>query len=289
MRPGTKLCTLGLAVAGTAIFGWHAASRSNESSQATANQSASPVTHPVRKARQDPQAGPMELLDRVRQALASADPADQATVFSHLLADLVRADPRAAARFAETIDDPGTRGLVLHRVAQLWAGRDAGAALEWAVRLQASRERDALVTDVCLQVCEDDPAEAVRALQRHIAGDRPHGGLEALAERWARKDFTAARGWAFSQPEGDQRDRIIARLAFHQAQDSPREAATLVANEIPEGGTQTEAVMTVLHQWAMLDPAAAAEWAGLFPEGELRTRAVHELEGMARSASELNR
>jgi hypothetical protein len=288
MKPGTKLCTLGLAVSAAAIFLWHAAPRSNEA-QTTADQPLGPTIHHLRKARHDPQADPTELLDRVRQALASADPADQAAVFSHLLADLVRADPQVAARFAETINHPGTRELVLHRVAQLWAEGDAGAALEWAGRLQASRERDALVTDVCLRVCEDDPAEAARALQRHIAGDHPHGGLEALAERWAERDFSTARDWALSQPAGSQRDRLIGRLAFHLAQDSPLEAATLVANEIPEGATQTEAVMTVLHRWAMRDPAAAAEWAGLFPEGELRTRAVHELEGIARSASELNR
>lgn len=199
---------------------------------------------------------------------------DLTDLFSHL-AGLARADPQAAARFAETNDDTATRELILHRVAQLWAERDASAALAWAAGLTNPTERDALFTDVCLQLAERDPAEAVR-----LSGEHPHGGLEALAQRWAERDFTAARDWALSRPDGTQRDRLVARLAFQQAQDSPLEAATLAANEIPEGDIQAEAVMAVLHQWTNRDPAAAAEWVALFSEGELRTRATAEMQGI---------
>ena len=277
MKRGTLRLALGLVATCAAAFFWHSLTRPD----ATVESPAVTSGFPVRKARPTPLADPAGLLQRIHTSLASDDLTD---LFSHL-AGLVRADPHAAARFAETNNDAGTRELILHRVAQLWSERDASAALAWAAGLTNPAERDALVTDVCLQLAERDPAEAVRSLGERVAGEHPHGGLEALAQRWAGRDFIAARDWALSRPDGEQRDRLVARLAFQQTQDAPLEAATLVANEIPEGETQTEAVMTVLHHWAMRDPVAAAKWVGQFPEGGLKIRAVAEIDGMARNHS----
>jgi hypothetical protein len=85
-----------------------------------------------------------------------------------------------------------------------------------------------------------------------------------------------------SRAAGEQRDQLIARLAFVRSQTSPIEAATLVAERIPAGGAQTEAAIAVLHQWALRDLSAAGQWATRFPEGELRSRAFSELGSIAR-------
>ena len=282
MKRGITLCSLGLAVSCTVPFLWHAASRAvgREASPAAA-----PASGHLGRARSNPAGLP----DRIRHALASTDPADRAAVFSHLLADLVRTDPQAAARLAETNDIAGTRELIPPRVAQLGAARPPAAALGWPATLTAPAAREALVTDVCLELATRDPAGAIRTLGEHTSGEHPHGGLDAIAERWAGQDLPAARAWALSRPGGGQRDRLIARLAFLQAQDSPREAAALAANEIPEGETQAEAVIAVLHQWATRDPAAAAAWVRLFPDGELKSRADAELTGISRIVSEPER
>ncbi|MEO7341735.1 MAG: hypothetical protein ABI073_12720 [Luteolibacter sp.] len=57
---------------------------------------------------------------------------------------------------------------------------------------------------------------------------------------------------------------------------------------VPAGRAQTEAVMAVLHQWALRDLTAAGKWVEDFPESDLRTRAVSELNGIrqTRMASE---
>lgn len=279
MKP-IHLCSLGLAATCVAALLHYSAPHPAATAEMPTD---TPLRDSVWEAR--PKVDPADLLDRIRVAMASDDPA---SVFSHLAA-LVRADPEAAARFAEANEDAATRGMILHRVARLWAERDASAALAWAAALTNAGERDALVTDVCLQLAESDPAAAVRTLSDHITGDKPHGGLEALAQRWAESDFQAARAWALSRPGDTRRDRIVARIAYQQAQDSPLEAATLAANEIPEGKTQAEAVLAVLHQWALRDLAAAEEWVEGFPEGDLQTRAVNEIEGIARFRSETHR
>lgn len=103
---------------------------------------------------------------------------------------------------------------------------------------------------------------------------------ENVATQWAEKDFPAALAWASGQPAGEARDRIIARLAWVQSRTAPVTAAQLVANQIPAGARQTEAAISVLHQWANQDLPSALAWADQFPAGSLRERAFTELEGV---------
>lgn len=232
---------------------------------------------------------PAQLLARIQEALNSTNPDEREIVFSNLLAALVRADPLAAARFAETNELSGTHDLILHRVAQLWAAQDTSAALDWAATLGNAHERDEILTDVFLKIAESDPAEAVRIRSRYVTDQKPNAGLEALTQRWAERDFPAARDWALSRTAGAQRDQLIASLAYVQSQTAPFEAATLAVENVSAGRAQTEAVMAVLHQWALRDLAAAEKWVDGFPEGSLRTRAVNELDGIAQSLPESKR
>ena len=47
--------------------------------------------------------------------------------------------------------------------------------------------------------------------------------------------------------------------------------------------------MAELHQWGLRDLAIAEKWAEGFPEGDLRSRAVNELNGIAQSLPESQR
>jgi hypothetical protein len=225
------------------------------------------------------------LLVQIQAALASANFDDREIVFTNLLAELVRTDPLAAAQFAETNSISFSHDQVLERVAQLWAATDSAAALHWATALSNPAEREAILTEVCLQVAENDPAEAVRLRSQWVRDGEPNGGLEAVTERWAEKDFPAALDWALSRAASEQRDLLIASLAYVQSQTSPVEAATLVVEKIPAGKAQTDAAIAVLHQWASRDLPAAGQWATRFPEGELRSRAFSELGTIARRQS----
>jgi hypothetical protein len=295
MKTKMTLAIIGGLIAGAAMNQWKSASpapTSVSSSPTASNKPAHSSSEPAertsrasRRVRPNVENDPAPLLARIQDALGSTNPDDREIVFTHLLAALVRADPFAAARFAETNDLGGTHDLILHRVAQLWAARDTTAALDWAAGLADARERDGILTDVFLQIAESDPAEAVRTYSRYVTDEKSNAGLEALAQRWAEKDFSAARDWALSRHTGTQRDQLIARLAYVQSRTAPFEAATMVVGNIPEGGMQTEAVMTVLHQWALRDPVAAGKWVENFPEGDLHTRAVNELNGIARTSA----
>ena len=72
----------------------------------------------------------------------------------------------------------------------------------------------------------------------------------------------------------------LARVAFIGSQSDPVDAARIVAEEMTPGQRQTEAAISVLHQWALRDLDGAATWAFAFPEGALRQRAMDEIKGV---------
>ena len=89
-----------------------------------------------------------------------------------------------------------------------------------------------------------------------------------------------------SKPIGEERDRLLGRVAFTRSKENPIEAAKLVAEWISPGEVQNEAAISVLHQWALRDPKAALAWARLFPEEGLRDRALNEMANILSPPSE---
>jgi hypothetical protein len=106
------------------------------------------------------------------------------------------------------------------------------------------------------------------------------GTLDTLAHLWASKDIAAATKWALARPAGEERDNLLARVAYVLAEKNPREAATMVVNNLAPGDAQIEAAISIVHQWALQDWNAAKEWVDTFPEGPLRDRAQNEVAGI---------
>jgi hypothetical protein len=107
--------------------------------------------------------------------------------------------------------------------------------------------------------------------------------LENLAQRWAEKDLAAAIQWADSLAPGEQRDRIIARAAFIQAQTSAETAAQSIVDRMSPGLAREEALISVLHQWALQDVSAAERWVEEQPSGPLKIRAAAEIDAISRT------
>jgi len=136
--------------------------------------------------------------------------------------------------------------------------------------------RDAVLEIVCAEVARFDPGEAVALAQRF--GSSNVNLLENLVYQWAEQNEAAAAAYALAVPPGIVRNRLLGRIALIRAHTRPADAAQLVVEQIGPGPVQSEAVISVLHEWARQDPAAARAWLQRFPEGELRDRAQQELE-----------
>lgn len=222
-----------------------------------------------------------ELRRKIQAVIVSAHPADEQLLMADL-AEWVRVDPAGAGRFARRLPAGPWRETIVRRVAQFWAAQDVAGAEDWAAGAPEERERHSAVADVCFQVAQADAAQAVEIAGRHGLGSAPGAVLENLVQQWAGQDLAGAAGWIQRLPAGEQRSAMLERLAYVQAKTEPAAAASLVVEQIPAGPIQDEAVMAVLHQWAMRDLGAAARWLRRFPPGSLRERAERELQGIAR-------
>jgi hypothetical protein len=104
--------------------------------------------------------------------------------------------------------------------------------------------------------------------------------LDNMTQQWAAQDIQAASAWALAKPAGEQRDRLLQRIAFAESKTDPAEAAQLIAQQMSPGSFQNEAAVTVVYQWAQQDAKAALAWAESFPAGDLRERAITEVKNV---------
>jgi hypothetical protein len=198
-------------------------------------------------------------LELVTQAREPLRPRPQ-PILSHL--------PAATAIVpAEPPEDPDE--------AREWARKNPQDALAWMLNAPAGEKRDTVAEVTCAQVAESDPARAVSLAEGYSGGCS--NLLENLVHQWAEQNEPAARAYAMIKPPGEERDRLLSRVAFARSKENPIEAANLVTEWISPGEVQNEAAISVLHQWALRDPNAALAWAQSFPEETLRDRALKEV------------
>ena len=232
---------------------------------------------PSRSFRHDRNESSPQLIEQIRQQLNSGEESGREMVLTNLLLQLVALDPNAAGQLAESIEPDFGRADMLGGVAQAWADKDSAGALAWAAQLPDTAEQQAALASVILQIAQSDPARAVEAARQYSLNDSACDVLPSLAVQWADKDLTGALAWAESLPAGDQRNEIMARIAFVESQSAPAAAGARVLTELPPGPVQEEAVMTVIHQWSLKDRRGAWAWVQAFPEIPLKQRALTEV------------
>lgn len=234
----------------------------------------------VMQARSTRYASSKRLLRQIDEAMQASDPAARDR-FRSLVAELVRNHPEAAARFAESLEAGGMREEALRLVTQGWTEQDPASTERWATQLSDQSERASVLGDMCFEIAQTNAAQAMFKAEQYGLGATSGNMLENLLQQWGGQDFYSAANWAKQQPEGEQRDQMLSRLAIVQSATAPAEAVQLVVDQIPPGPVQTEAAISVLHQWALHDLEGARSWAELFPAGPVRDRANTELANIA--------
>ena len=217
------------------------------------------------------------LANAIQSQLNGNESSAQVLVMQEWLPQLAALDPLLACQLMETNGLAIDRADWLRVIANAWAVKDSGSALVWAAQLATPAEQRLALATIIFQLAQTDPEHAVAvAIQYHLNGEAD-GLLSTLGVQWSEKNLSAALAWAQRQPPGDQRDQILARMAFVEARNAPADAGTRVLAEIPPGDVQNEAVMTVIHQWSLRDMAGALAWVRQFPETPLKERAMNEL------------
>lgn len=185
-------------------------------------------------------------------------------------------DASVSAPVAFTFDVASDFSLDQFRLA---ARKDPSGAWDWVLKQPDGDRRVEMLEELCCEIAQDgDPARAVAlADELHLTN---HGTLSNLEQQWAQNDLPAAREWAVAKPAGDEKDELLEQVAYVWASADPENAARFVVDKMSPGNVQTEAAISVLHQWALRDFKGAEAWVELFPEGEIRQRAINELAGI---------
>lgn len=218
-----------------------------------------------------------DLAAQITRALNSGSALERDHALNVLLPRLVAADPAAAGHLALAWEAGLLRDELLRRVIGLWAENDIGGTLTWLTSLLDSADRNLASAASTTQVARSDPAGALDlALALRVGLD--DGSFERMAQLWTEEHPADAVKWAINQPRGPVRDRLLARVAHVRAQQEPAEAARLVLDHMAPGTARDAAVLSVVRQWAIRDPAGAALWVDRFPPGPLHSQAVGELE-----------
>lgn len=155
------------------------------------------------------------------------------------------------------------------------------ADLRNAIAMTDVEERRVTLAALCVRWAKTDPIDAL-ALARELRLEDMSGAVQVdIIQQWAMKDLAAAYACVEKEPAGEQRENLLARVAFVWSQSQPSVAARLVTEQIAPGPAQAEAGISVLRQWALRDFAAARAWAERFP-ADIRERAFEELNSISR-------
>ena len=169
-----------------------------------------------------------------------------------------------------------------------WARNNPADAAAWLTNAPDGRQRVAVAEIVCPQLAQTNAAAAVKLAENCLgegANDSAQYLLDNMAQQWASQDLQAASAWALAKPAGEQRDRLLQRIAIAESSANPAQAARLISEQMSPGPTQNEAAISVIYQWAQQDATAAMAWAESFPAGDLRDRAIKEVKNVTAYAA----
>jgi hypothetical protein len=169
-----------------------------------------------------------------------------------------------------------------------WARNFPAEALAWLRNAPDGKQRLAISEIVCSQVAQTNAAAAVTLAENCLGegtNDTAQFLLDNMTQQWASQDMQAASAWALAKPAGEQRDRLLQRIAIAESAANPADAARLISEQMSPGQFQNEAAISVLYQWAQKDAAAALAWAESFPAGDLRDRAIKEVKNVSAVAA----
>lgn len=218
------------------------------------------------------------LLEQIAAAAVSND----WTRIDAALAVCAARNPKGTAAYLDAARLGGNRELILGRFAQMWSASDPVAALKWAVSRDDVGEQEFLSGTVYLKWAETDPASAVAAAEQvRVLGPTRTDVMRNLVSQWAAQDMASTLAWVKARPVDDQRAQLIGQVAIRLAETSPVAAIALVQEDIAPGNRQREAILAVLHQWALHDLPAAKTWAAGIPgESVIGKHVRQELAGI---------
>jgi hypothetical protein len=206
--------------------------------------------------------------------LQSAEPAEvRNEVQLRMVQRLAERSPEEAVSLLQFIPKE-ERPEALNRLARVWSRTDGRAAVGWANSITNDREREAALLGICT-------AETTLTAQEIFN----IGMAMQSAEAKALVTSSALRKWGLDAPEealrwgvrngaaGEQMAELLMNIAESKGAREAAASLPYLENKIDQGNS----AIGLLQRWSVQEPTAALDWLERFPEGELRDRAVVQL------------
>jgi hypothetical protein len=129
-----------------------------------------------------------------------------------------------ARRDIERLPEGELRTLLVERLVEAWAERDAGAAAAWLASTSSDATFRTGMNALVHRVAEQDPTFAAGLAQRFPDSDTHHDLIADVVYVWAKRDLGSAAAWIREQPQNPKLDGSLARLAELTAPNDPNEA-----------------------------------------------------------------
>ena len=181
------------------------------------------------------------IIARMKAALARPNSRHTYATFSKLADAIDPKNVRAVLAFAESLQKPQEKSMIVSLIVGRWAEFDAPGAIGYAESLPAGTSRNWAITSA-------------------VSG-------------WAERDATAATAWAQQLPPGPARDQALQTIVSALAEKDPHAALTFLQT-LPPGRNRQNLYWPIFSKWTAANPIAAAERAAQLPPGASRDAAI---------------
>jgi len=182
-------------------------------------------------------------------------------------------DPRSATQWATQTPSDIRSDAVAAATAQ-WAEKDFSAAEAWATQLSDGSGRVAAIESVIGAAVYANPKEAL-TLAAELPEDPTRDQLIInAAGTWAASAPQDAATWAKQVSDDRLRQQVVSAIAIRWSDTDPVSAADLIANSLPSGDIQDEALIAIVERWGLKDPNAAKQWVQQSVNGDLQQAAM---------------
>ncbi len=183
----------------------------------------------------------------------------------------MQVDPITASNWLAS--RPGTTEDQTLAVAEVWAG-DPDGLKQYLDQLPDTAWKQSFLQDASSEMTFTNPVAAVNLAQQMKPGDAQTNLLRAVVCGWVSTDPNAAMNWVANVQDPSLREQLIASAVQSYALTDPAQAAAWLVSEVKSDGIVKDSVLNILNTWVTIDPAAAANWAAQFPEGDTKAAAV---------------
>ena len=201
-------------------------------------------------------------------------------LITNTISQLAYQDGPKAASYALTIEDKSTRKNAIANLIRGWGNQDREAAKTWIDTHLTSEERLGAYDGLLSSISYQEPLGAKALLEEVSQGLTPEemkthfkGKLAEVAGNWARNDPNAAAAWAQTQPEGDERSRMVASVVGQWAEFDSTGAANFVLT-LAEGKERDGAIKNLVSDLRQWEPESAFLWANSISDGDQRKRQI---------------